>query len=590
MRRDAISRFDIDQGADTSTARSPDAAFRFDGRELRRDTKVIRSPRRFWLPMANTWLRGASSITARAGILGAGSEDPAALGSDWLGTRPRTEPNVRATEQEIYDGSRRLQSQNCWPSLKFDDLGALNDLLSPLFLPAGFYYKTFMGPPGSWMLFEPFIRKAGGLGRAPSAPDPDDYETLNRHCEVLVIGGGPTGLMAALSAARSGARVILVEETARLGGELLSIDPKTTTLDGEAPADWVRGVEAALRGHDDVLVLTRTCGFGYYGDNFVALWERVSDHLAPEDRAPDLPRQRLWRIRAKQVVLATGAIERPLVFHENDRPGIMLAGATRTYLHRYGVLPGRRALLFANNDRAWAAAFDLQRAGAEIAGIVDVRPEVDAELLGRAAEHGMPVHLGTAVTKTSGRRRVTSVRIRSHDGEGGLVGPEHRIACDLIASSGGLTPNIALFSQSRGKLRYDASLAAFRPGRSWQQERSRRRLQRRLGRARLSRGGRARRGRRCLGCRLRYNTGRATRASDAQPAERGHRGHVASPGQGREGLRRSPGRCHGTRSAPRGSGRLPLGRARQALHHGRHGHGPGQDVEHERLRHPLGRA
>ena len=440
--------------------------FRFDGRDFEGfagDT------------LASALLANGEHMVARSfkyhrprGLLGAGAEDPAGLvqiGRD----DARTDPNTRATEQEIYDGLEAF-AQNCWPSLKHD-LGAVNDWLSALF-PAGFYYKTFMGPPGSWVFFEPFIRKAGGLGRAPRAPDPDDYESLNRHCDVLVVGSGPAGLMAAQSAARSGARVILVEETARLGGELLSVDPATTTLDDRTPVDWVDGVEAALRDHDDVLVLTRTCAFGYYADNFVGLWERVCDHLAPEARSADLPRQRLWRIRAKQVVLATGAIERPLVFQENDRPGIMLAGAARTYLHRYGVLPGRRVVLFANNDRAWSAAFDLQGAGAEIAAIVDVREEIEDALLEKATERGIAVHRGAVLTGTYGRRRVSRACIRSHDGAGGLVGSEHVCACDLILASGGLSPNIALFSQSRGKLRYDDDIAAFRPGQSWQGERS----------------------------------------------------------------------------------------------------------------------
>ena len=400
------------------------------------------------------------------GIFGVGAEDPAALIQ--LGRDPgRTDPNIRVTEQEIYDGLEAFP-QNCWPSLKHD-VGVLNDAFSAL-LPPGFYYKTFMGPPGSWEFFEPFIRKAGGLGRCPEGADPDRYETLNRHCDVLVCGGGEAGLMAALSAARSGARVILAEETPHLGGQLLATNPESTQLDGQAPLEWVRAAEAELASFDDVQVLTRTCAFGYYAGNFVALWEKVQDHVPPQDRNDLLPRQRLWRIRAKQVVLATGAIERPLVFHGNDRPGVMLAAAARSYVNRYGVLPGREVVLFANNNQAWSAAFDLQDAGASIAAIVDCRHEVDAGLRARAEERGIAAHLNSVITGTRGRHRIREVKIRARSGESGVTGGEQRVACDLLAVSGGNTPNISLFSQSRGRLRYDDAIAAFRPGQSWQNE------------------------------------------------------------------------------------------------------------------------
>ncbi|ESR22830.1 sarcosine oxidase subunit alpha family protein [Lutibaculum baratangense] len=441
--------------------RSRLVTFRFDGREYTGHPGDT---------LASALIAGGTHMVARSfkyhrprGILGAGVEDPAALVE--IGSGIHRDPNVRVTEAEIHDGLE-AHAQNVWPSLTFD-VGEANDLLWRFF-PAGFYYKTFMGGPRGWMTWEPFIRRAAGMGRAPDGPDPDPYEQTNRHCDVLVVGAGPAGLMAALSAARSGARVILAEETAALGGRLLSRDPAATHLDDRAAPEWIGAVAAELRSREDVTVLTRTSAFGYYGENFLGLWERVGDHLPRHERSPNLPRQRLWRVRAKQVVLATGAIERPLVFHENDRPGIMLASAAVTYVHRYGVLPGRNVLVFANNDSGWGAAFDLAESGASIAAIVDVRREIDGALLSRAAALGIAIHAGCGVVGTSGRFRVTGAKVQPVEGAGGVSD----IACDLVAVAGGWTPNTALFAQSRGKLRWDDDLAAYRPGLSWQKEAS----------------------------------------------------------------------------------------------------------------------
>ena len=400
------------------------------------------------------------------GIVAAGVEDPA--GMVQLGEGNATDPNVLVTDQEIHDGLV-AGVQNAWPSLKHD-IGAANDVLSRFF-PAGFYYKTFMGGPG-WMWFEPFIRRAAGLGRAPEGPDPDRYEAVNRHVDVLVVGAGPAGLMAARDAARSGARVMLAEGTPLAGGSLLSAAPGTVAIDGQPAADWIRDAIEEIRSHPEATVLTRTTAFGYYAQNFVGLIEKVQDHLAPADRDGRLPRQRVRRVRAKQVVLATGALERPLVFHENDRPGIMLAGAARTYLNRYGVLPGKRVLVFANNDSAWQAAFDMHAAGAEIAGIVDVRRDLDESLALGALKKGITVHPSTAVVGTTGRHRVNAACLSGLDGEGRIRGSVSRIDCDLIAVSGGWNPNVALFAQSRGQLKWDADLTSFRPARSWQTESS----------------------------------------------------------------------------------------------------------------------
>ncbi len=358
------------------------------------------------------------------GIVGAGSDDPAALvqvGRDSVAT----DPNTRATEVEIYDGFE-AGPQNVWPSLRFD-IGALNDMLWR-WLPAGFYYKTFMGLPG-WMFYERFIRKAAGLGVPPTGPDPEHYQSLNRHVDVLIVGGGAAGLMAALAAARSGARVILCEETARLGGRLLSLDPMANRMGGLSPQTWVKSIAEELEKYPETTVLTRTTAFGYYADNFVGLHQSCQDHFAAPLRKAGKPRQQLWRVRSRQVVLATGAIERPLVFHGNDRPGIMLASAVSTYIHRYAVLPGRRPVVMTNNSSAWTTAFDLAKAGAEVQAIVDTRIEIEPQHLAEAKRLGIAIFTHATIVATGGRNRVNHCVIRALDGKGGVTGPETTLDC-----------------------------------------------------------------------------------------------------------------------------------------------------------------
>ena len=395
------------------------------------------------------------------GIFGAGAEEPNALVQ--LGSVARTEPNVRATQVELHDGLTAA-SQNCWPSVRFD-LWALNGVLGPLF-PAGFYYKTFMWPQSWWRsVYERLIRRAAGLGRAPTAPDPDRYEHMHAHCDVLVVGGGPAGLMAALAAGRSGARVILVDEQPELGGALLS-EP----IDHPG-AVWLRSVAAELETCAELRVLTRTTAFGYYDHNFLGLLERVTDHL-PADAAPHLPRQRLWKVRARQVVLATGALERPLVFADNDRPGIMLASAARTYVNRYAVRPGRRAVVFTNNDSAYRTALDLLRAGVGVS-VIDLRARPAGSLPAEARAAGISVLAGHAITGTKGRHRVASVQVRRLNDSGDQVeGPVETMPCDLVCVSGGWNPTIHLQSQSRAMPRYDDARALFLPGEPRQPERS----------------------------------------------------------------------------------------------------------------------
>jgi sarcosine oxidase subunit alpha len=386
------------------------------------------------------------------GILTAGSEEPNALIQ--LGVGARSEPNIRATQAELFEGLV-AESQNRWPSLSFD-IGGVNNLLSRYF-PAGFYYKTFMWPPSFWMKYEFFIRRAAGLGKAPTGPDPDRYSKTFAHCDVLVVGAGPAGIAAALAAGRRGARVILADEQAELGGSLLA---SADRIDGKPATDWLADAIAELRRMPDVRLLSRTTAFGYYDHNYLTLAERVTDHLA----APPthLPRQRLWRVRAKQVVLATGAIERPLVFADNDRPGIMMASAALTYLRRYAVLPGNRAVLLTNNDGGYEAALDLAQAGGTVAAIVDLRAEPGSLAVEAAKRRGIEVLTGHAITGTTGKFRVDSVSVMPLGGDG-VLGTARTLSCDLVLHSGGWTPTVHLFSQSRGKLRWDDAIGAFVP-------------------------------------------------------------------------------------------------------------------------------
>jgi sarcosine oxidase subunit alpha len=384
------------------------------------------------------------------GIVAAGSEEPNALVTIDRGAGDRgagrITPNLRATQVELYDGLTAL-SQNRYPSLRFD-LGAMAGLAAPL-LSAGFYYKSFMWPQAFWRrLYEPAIRRSAGLGRAPGRADPDRYLHQYAHCEVLIIGGGPAGLAAALGAAASGARVILCDEQAELGGSLLH-EPGVT-IDGWPAPDWVREAITTLSG--SVTLLPRTTAFGWYPGNMIGLVERVTDHLAAP--AATLPRERLWQVRAGRVVLATGAIERPLVFPGNDRPGIMLAEAARTCLHRYGVKVGRRVMVATADDSAYRAAIDLHAAGVTIAAIVDQRPKPESETVAVARSLGIPIHTGMTIGSTEGRRRVHSARLADRTAI---------IPCDTILMSGGWTPTVHLFSQSRGKLVFDPGSGTYLP-------------------------------------------------------------------------------------------------------------------------------
>ncbi len=393
------------------------------------------------------------------GILAAGSEEPSALVTV-VRDEARMTPNLRMTQVELYDGLD-ARSQNRWPALGFD-IGAISSLASPLF-PAGFYYKTFMGPrfiKGATLwakLFEPVIRRAAGLGEPPRLPDPDRYANGFAHCDVLVVGAGPAGLAAALAAVRAGKRVILCDEDSRMGGSLLATSG--VTIEGTPATDWIAATLEELSAAG-VTLLPRTQCFGYYNHNFLGLCQRLTDHL--DDIDPRQPREKMWQVRAGYVVLATGAIERPLVFPDNDRPGIMLAGAARAYINRYGVMPGSRAVLVTAHDGGYRAALDLAAVGVSIARIVDTRPDPETPLLAAAREAGIRISTGSTLIGVEGSVRVRGVTIA------GVVGDSvidfERVACDLVLVSGGFTPAVHLFSQSRGKLRFDAATQTYLPG------------------------------------------------------------------------------------------------------------------------------
>lgn len=390
------------------------------------------------------------------GILGTGADEPNAL----VGIRrdrARYTPNLLATQVELYEGLDAV-SQNRHPSLQKDRM-AINDRFGR-FIPAGFYYKTFMWPRKAWdRLFEPRIREAAGLGIAPSEPDPDSYTQRYAHCDVLVVGAGPAGLAAAIEAAGSGARVILCDERAEMGGSLLSAH--RVTIGGKPSSIWLDEALGRLAAMPNVTLLPRTSAFGYYPHNWIGLAEKLTDHLA--DTPAGRPRERLWQVRAKQVVIAAGAIERPLVFPGNDRPGIMLADAARAYLQHYGVKVGNRVVVVAAHDNGYRVAHELKDAGIEVAAIVDIRGETAAA--GRAMQDGIRVLTGAAIEATSGKLRVASITVAAH-------GRRETIACDAVLMAGGFTPSVHLFSQSRGKLEWNEEIQAYLPAHSAEADRS----------------------------------------------------------------------------------------------------------------------
>lgn len=378
------------------------------------------------------------------GILGAGVEEPNALVTVDRGPG-RVTPNLRAPSVAIHDGLKAT-SQNRFPTLK-TDLIAVNNVLSAFF-PAGFYNKTFMWPRAAWeKVYEPIIRRLAGLGDSPTTRDPDHYDATYAHCETLVVGAGPAGIAAALEAAASGGRVILIDEQEEIGGGALS-DP--------AQWAWLAEASAKLALMDNVTVLPRTTAIGHYHQNFVVAAERLTDHLPVEEA--EGPREKLWRIRAGEVVLAMGAIERPLVFEGNDVPGVMLASAAKTFALRYGVAVGRKLVVMAVHDSGWRDALALHKAGVNIAAIVDLRRDVASDLIEGARDARIACYQGYAVTSVSGGQAVKGVTIALAG-----VGKGQTLDCDAVLMAGGWTPTVHLWSHAKGTLRWDEAWGAFLP-------------------------------------------------------------------------------------------------------------------------------
>jgi sarcosine oxidase subunit alpha len=360
------------------------------------------------------------------GVLSHGSEEPNALVT-LRADGGRVDPNTRATMVELRDGLV-AESQNHWPSLEFD-LGAVADVLAPV-IPAGFYYKTFMWPASFWKkLYEPAIRAAAGLGRAPELPDPDRYHHRHAHCDILIAGGGRAGLEAALAASVSGKRVIVADENPQWGGRSLPQD--------------VHELLFQLQERRNVTLLLRTTVFGIFGHNHVGMLQHIDE----------VARQRLWQVRAGEIVAAAGAHERPLVFAGNDRPGILLADSARQYALKYGVAPGRQVVVATCGDSAYGAARDMLKAGVKVTTLIDLRPDPHLALVRDLQALGIEVLTGQTILGTNGRKRISAVRVSGKT-----------LACDALAMHGGWTPAVHLYSQARGKLRFEEAIDAFVPG------------------------------------------------------------------------------------------------------------------------------
>ena len=393
------------------------------------------------------------------GIMTSGSEEPNAIVQINKNSSV-TEPNVRATEVEIYDGLE-ASSQNCWPSVNFD-IGGINNFLSPL-LPAGFYYKTFMWPASFWEKYEYFIRKSAGLGQSPTEPDPDIYDHNYVHCDVLVIGGGISGIMAAKISAENNFKTLLLEERPNLGGTTIYQKNDYFKINDQYSSDWLEKEIEQIKNLKNLEIKTRTSVAAYHGYNYLLARENLTDHL-PLEKKQNTIRQRLLKIRAKKVITATGSIERPLIFDNNDRPGIMLSSAIKKYADFYGVACGKENVLFTNNDTAYETAISLNNKGIKINAIIDIREQNKSDLTNEINKAGIKIYNSYTVINTKGYKKINKITIMKLSKDGKTVTDSKiDINCDCLGVSGGWTPAVHLFTQSGGKLKFDDNDNIFIP-------------------------------------------------------------------------------------------------------------------------------
>ena len=393
------------------------------------------------------------------GIMTSGSEEPNAIvqvGND----KSITEPNVRATEVEIHEGLDAT-SQNCWPNVNFD-IGGINNFLSPL-LPAGFYYKTFMWPASFWEKYEHVIRHSAGLGKSPTKPDKDIYDHKYVHCDVLVIGAGISGIMAAKTAAQNNLKTLLLDEQAEIGGTTIYQNLDSFKIDDKISSEWLIDEINSLKKLDNLEIKTRTSVAAYHGCNYLLARENLTDHLNIDEKQNKI-RQRLLKIRAKKVIIATGSLERPLIFDNNDRPGIMLSSAVKKYADYYGVVCGKKNVFFTNNDTAYESAVSLIKKGIAVKGIIDIREKSESPIIKEVENLGIKIYWSHTVVDTSGYRKLKKISIMmlSKDDQS-VTGPKINLDCDCLGVAGGWTPAVHLFTQSGGKLKFREDDQVFIP-------------------------------------------------------------------------------------------------------------------------------